>query len=244
MGIGAQPSAPTEPKSFLSDVLDVFNVLHEPDAVFTRVKERPRILAPWIVFSLAFIVISILTQPYQQAAMEAFKATLTPEQAARMGSRGTGGGVVGLVLTPAFVLLFFAIGAGLLWMGVSITGAQARFKTLLSVLAYSCVTYLLFAAVGIVVLTVRGKAAITGFADLRAPLGLDLLAPNVGLYLGTVLNGINPFAIWGVWLTGTGISITHGTSRGTAIFVTAFVYLIALLIIATPTLLLGLATRQ
>src|SRR6266571_3700824 len=117
----------------------------EPTAVFTRVKERPRILAPWIVFSLAFIVISILTQPYQQAAMEAFKATLTPEQAARMGNRGAGGGVVGLVLTPAFVLLFFAIGAGLLWIGVSITGAQARFKTLLSVLAYSCVTYLLFA---------------------------------------------------------------------------------------------------
>src|SRR5438128_2546149 len=137
MGMTAQPSAPAAPKSLLSDVLDVFNVLHEPTAVFTRVKERPRILAPWIVFSLAFIVISILTQPYQQAAMEAFKATLTPEQAARMGNRGAGGGVVGLVLTPAFVLLFFAIGAGLLWMGVSITGAQARFKTLLSVLAYS-----------------------------------------------------------------------------------------------------------
>ncbi|HEX9216865.1 MAG TPA: hypothetical protein VF864_07790, partial [Gemmatimonadales bacterium] len=106
MGMTAQPSAPAAPKSFLSDVLDVFNVLHEPTAVFTRVKERPRILAPWIVFSLAFIVISILTQPYQQAAMEAFKATLTPEQAARMGNRGAGGGVVGLVLTPAFVLLF------------------------------------------------------------------------------------------------------------------------------------------
>src|ERR1044071_7166051 len=102
-GISPQPSAPAEPKRFLSDVLDVFNVLHEPDAVFTRVKERARILAPWIVFSVAFIVISILTQPYQQAAMEAFKATLTLEQAARMGNRGAGGGVVGLVLTPAFV---------------------------------------------------------------------------------------------------------------------------------------------
>ena len=52
MGMTAQPSAPAAPKSLLSDVLDVFNVLHEPTAVFTRVKERPRILAPWIVFSL------------------------------------------------------------------------------------------------------------------------------------------------------------------------------------------------
>src|SRR5438034_131396 len=131
------------------------------------------------------------------------------------------------------------------WTSLTCCTSRTRFsRASRSAPAYSCVTYLLFASVGIVVLTVRGKAAITGFADLRAPLGLDLLAPNVGLYLGTVLNGINPFAIWGVWLTGTGISITHGTSRGTAIFVTAFVYLIALLIIATPTLLLGLATRQ
>src|SRR2546429_6551787 len=30
----------------------------------------------------------------------------------------------------------------------------------------------------------------------------------------SVLNGINPFSVWGVWLTGTGISITHGTPRG------------------------------
>jgi hypothetical protein len=132
----------------------------------------------------------------------------------------------------------------MLWMGVSVTGTHARFKTLLSVLARSCVTYLLFAAVGVVVLTVRGKAAVTGFADLRAPLGLDLLVPNLGLYLGTVLNGINPFSIWGVWLTGTGVAITHGLSRSTAIVVTAVVYFIGLLIIAVPTLLIGLATRQ
>jgi Yip1-like protein len=244
MGTTAQPAAPSHPRNLLADMLDVFNVLHEPAAVFTRIKERPRILAPWIVFSIALIVISILMRPYQQAAMDAFKATLTPAQATRMGSSGTGGGIVGLVLTPLGVLLFLGIGAGMLWIGVTLTGTQAQFKTLFSVLAYSCMTYLLFAVVGIAVLAVRGRASITSFADVRAPLGLDLLVPNASLYLGTVLNAINPFAIWGVWLTGTGVSITHGTSRGTSIFVTAVVYFIAILIIAAPTLLLGLATRQ
>ena len=243
MGITA-PVPATSEKSLFSDMLDVFNVLHDPVAVFNRIKERPRILAPWIVLSIAFVVITILTRPYQQAAMDAFKATLTPEQGARMGSSGTGGGVVGLVLTPVGVLAALAIGAGVLWMAVAITGAQARYKTVLSVLAYSCVTYVLFAVVGIVVLTVRGKQAVAGFADLRAPLGLDLLVPNAGLYLGTVLNGINPFSVWGVWLTGTGISITHGTSRGTAIAVTTGAFLVCLLIIAAPTLLLGLVTKQ
>ena len=243
MGITA-PVPATSEKSLFSDMLDVFNVLHDPVAVFNRIKERPRILAPWIVLSIVFVVITILTRPYQQAAMDAFKATLTPEQGARMGSSGTGGGVVGLVLTPVGVLAALAIGAGVLWMAVAITGAQAQYKTVLSVLAYSCVTYVLFAVVGIVVLTVRGKQAVAGFADLRAPLGLDLLVPNAGLYLGTVLNGINPFSVWGVWLTGTGISITHGTPRGTAIAVTTGAFLLCLLIIAAPTLLLGLVTKQ
>ncbi len=243
MGITAQTPV-TSQSSLISDMLDTFNVLHDPVAVFNRIKERPRILAPWIVLSIAFLVITILTRPYQQAAMDAFKATLTPEQAAKMGAGGTGGGVVGLVLTPVGVLAALAIGAGVLWMAVAITGAQARYKTVLSVLAYSCVTYVLFAVIGIVVLTVRGKQAIAGFADLRAPLGLDLLVPNAGLYLGTVLNGINPFSVWGVWLAGTGIAITHGTSRGTAIAVTAGAFLVCLLIIAAPTLLLGLVTKQ
>jgi hypothetical protein len=242
MSISTQPAASSE-STLLSDALDVFNVLHDPVGVFNRIKQRPRILAPWIVLSIAAIILGILTAPYQKAAMDVFKATLAPEQAARMGNRGSGG-VLGYVLTPAIVLLFLAIGSGFLWIGVSLTGTQAKFKTLLSVLAYAAVTYLLFAAVGIVVLTVRGQAAITGFADLRAPLGLDLLAPNVGLYAGAVLNGINPFSVWGVWLTGTGISITHGTSRGSSILATAVVYVICLLIMAAPTLFLGMMTKQ
>src|SRR2546425_8703009 len=159
MGITA-PAPATSEKSLFSDMLDVFNVLHDPIAVFNRIKERPRILAPWIVLSIAFVVITILTRPYQQAAMDAFKTTLSPEQAARMGSRGAGGGVVGLVLTPVGVLAALAIGAGVVWMAVAITGAQARYKTVFSVLAFSCVTYVLFAVIGIVVLTVRGKQAI------------------------------------------------------------------------------------
>jgi len=242
MGISAQPPATSE-KNLLSDMLDVFNVMHDPGAVFTRVKERARILGPWIVLSAAFIVITIFARPYQQAAMDAFKATLTPEQAARMGNRG-GGGVVGLILTPVILLVVVGIGAGALWLAVMITGAQAQYKKLYSVLAYSSITYILFAVVGIIVLTMRGKAAITGFADVRAPLGLDLLVPSAGVFLGTVLNGINPFSVWGVWLTGTGISITHGVSRGAAITVTAVAYLICLLLLSAPTLMLGMLTKQ
>src|SRR5256885_1165543 len=132
MGVTAQPSATPGTSSFLNDVLDVFNVLHDPLAVFNRIKQRPRILAPWLVLSAFFIISAILTRPYQQAAFEAFKASLTPEQIARMGNRGSGGGVMGLVLTPVIALAGLAICGGALSIGGALTGTQARFKTILS----------------------------------------------------------------------------------------------------------------
>jgi Yip1-like protein len=230
--------------SAVSAALDLFNVLHEPTAVFHRVNERPRVLIPWLGLGVLLILTAVLTQPFQAAAFEAFKSSLTPEQAARMGNRGAGGGPVGFVLYPVMVFIGVAAATGLLWIGVALTGSQGRYKTLLSVLTYACVTFVLFSVVSVLVLNVRGVQAVTGFQDLRAPLGLDLLVPGAGFYAGAVLNGINPFSIWGVWLTGTGIAVTHKTSRGTAIAVAAGAYLIMLLLVSLPALFAGMMTRQ
>src|SRR5438876_5083451 len=106
--LGADPTPSGEPVSAsiqtpstsgtgsaLGDALDLLNVLHEPTAVFNRINERPRVLIPWLVLGVFLIVLAILVQPYQSAAFEAFKATLTPEQVAKMGNRGAGGGAVG-----------------------------------------------------------------------------------------------------------------------------------------------------
>jgi hypothetical protein len=223
-------------------VLDVFNVLHEPTAVFTRLRERPRILAPWLVVSAFAIVLTLLTRPYQTAAMDALRATLPPEQAVRMGG---GNSLVGLLAVPLGTLIGLAIGAGLLWIGSALTGATgARYKTLMSVLAYSSITYVMFGAITLAVLMVRGVGAVGSFEDLRAPIGLDLLIPSAGLFLGTVLNAINPFSVWGVWMCGTGIAVTQGTSRTSGIVVTAVIYLVCLLLLSTPLLLLGMALKR
>ncbi len=228
----------------LSSALDLFNVLHEPAAVFRRVNERPRVLIPWLALGVLLIVMAVLTQPFQAAAFEAFKSSLTPEQAARMGNRGGGGGPVGFVLYPVMVFIGVAAATGLLWIGVALSGSQGRYKTLLSVLTYACVTYVLYSAVTVLVLKVRGVQAVTGFQDLRAPLGLDLLVPGAGFYSGAVLNGINPFSIWGVWLTGTGIAETHRTSRGGAIAIATGAFLIMLLLVSLPALFAGMMARQ
>jgi Yip1 domain len=237
MGMTAQPSAPTAARGFVGEVLDVFNVLFDPAAVFDRIKQKPTIIAPWVVISVLGAVMAILVQPYQHAAMEALKASLPAAQASRVNtSQGLLRAIIG---APILTILAGAAGAGLLWLGVMLTATQARYKTLMSVLMHSQITFILFQIITFVVLTMRGVGAVGGLADMRPPLGLDLLAPNAGYFLGAVLNGINPFSIWGVWLCGVGVSIAGGISRSTAILVTAVVYVICLALISAPLLFLS-----
>lgn len=240
--MGAAIDQPAVEQGAMGAVLDVFNVLHEPTAVFDRIKQKARILAPWLVISAFLMVFGFLMRPYQAAAMEALRASMPPEQAARMG--GGGQSLWGLLGVPVVFLLGLAVGAGLLALGVALTGAQARYKTLMSVLAYSCSTYVIFSAVTVAVLMTRGAGQVVDFTDLRAPIGLDLLAPGASLFLGAVLNGINPVSVWGVWLSGTGIAVTHGTSRVTGIVVTAFAYVVCLAIQSAPLIFLSMALRQ
>ncbi|MGH7673763.1 MAG: hypothetical protein ACREMV_00710, partial [Gemmatimonadales bacterium] len=107
------------------------------------------------------------------------------------------------------------------------------------VLSHSYVTFVLFSVVAALVLMMRGVASVSGMQDLRPALGLDLLAPNAGPFLGAFLNGINPFSIWGVWLTGVGVSVTHRTTRGTGIMAAAIAFLIGLAIASALQMLQG-----
>ena len=242
MGAGmGQPPVQPAGQSVMGVVLDSFNVLHEPTAVFARVKERPRILVPWLVISVFLMAFGYFFQPFQAAAMETFKASLPPEQAARMGG---GNSLWGLLIVPVFFLIGLAIASGILSLGVAITGTPVKYKTLMSVLAYSCSTYAISSIVVIAVLMTRGVSQVADFGDLRAPIGLDVLAPGAGLYLGAVLNAINPFAVWGVWLVGTGMSVTHGMSRATGIVITSVAYVFCLFLQFIPLLFLAMAVKR
>lgn len=222
-------------------VLDLLNVLHEPTAVFGRVKEKPRILAPYVVLAVLITIVAVLSLPFQAAAMDIVRNALPPEQQARVAAPSA---IKTIIQTPIVFFIGLLIGAGLLWIGCLMTGAQAKYKTLLSVLTYSYVTYVIFSIVVFIVLSMRGASSVTSFADLRAPVGLDLLAPGVGLATGFLLNGINPFSIWGVYLCGTGISVTTGASKAASFTVTIFIFLIGLLLQTIPFLLLGMVAKQ
>jgi hypothetical protein len=215
----------------MNAVLDLFNVLHEPTPVFERLREKPRWLVPLLINIALLMVLTFVLRPYYIAAFQGMAGSMPPEQAARMPSPQTQA-MFGVIFTPLVVFLGVLAGAGLLWVAGALSGAEARYNLMLSVLSHTYVTFVLYSIVAALVLMVRGVESVSGMDDLRPALGLDLVAPEAGRFLGAFLNGINPFSIWGVWLTGVGVSVTHRTSRGTGMTVAAIAYLIALAISA------------
>jgi hypothetical protein len=216
-------------------LLDLVNVLYEPGAVFGRVKAKPRFLIPFLGLAALMLTIAFTMKPFFAAGLQAGAAEaasrLTPEQAARMPSAATQATFV-VVFTPIIVLLSVLIGAGLMWVTVSLTGSESKFKSLLSVLTYSYVTYVVFSIVTSVVLHLRGVESVASMADVRAQLGLDLLAPNAGKFLSAFLGGINPFSVWGVWMTGTGIAVTAGASKNAGYVAAGIAYVVGLLLLS------------
>src|SRR3989442_7446874 len=60
----------------MSAVLDLVRVLFEPTAVFERVREKPKFLAPYLALAAVQLVIGFLQLPYIRAAMAAQIATM------------------------------------------------------------------------------------------------------------------------------------------------------------------------
>jgi hypothetical protein len=210
-------------------ILDLGRVLFEPTAVFERVREKPRFLTPFLGLAVMIAVCGVLQLPYIKAAMTAQFAQM-PNLPPGTTERALSFAPIGVVIGPIAYALILLINALMLWVLVSVIGGEAKFTTLLSVTTYASISYILLTLVGLVVLKMRGTEQIASMQDLQPALGLDLLAPGAkGLALA-FLRGINPFTLYGVFLTATGISVTHKTAKSVAYTAAAVQLLITLLV--------------
>src|SRR5437879_10424774 len=142
-------------------ILDLVRVLFEPTAVFERVREKPRFLAPFLALAVITILIGTLQLPFIRAGMTAqFAQTpnMTPEQQ-QMAMRFA---PIGLVVGPIFYGLFLVLGAGLLCVTVAILGGEAKFATLLSVATYASLSYALLQEIGRASCRERGETLVVG----------------------------------------------------------------------------------
>ncbi|MGH7699847.1 MAG: YIP1 family protein [Gemmatimonadales bacterium] len=219
----------------MNAVLDLFRVLWEPGAVFERARERPRVLVPLLVIIGLSVALGLLAMPYVRAGMAAVMAQ-RPQGAGAAPDPGTLA-MFQFIGTAVFLPIYAFLGAGVLWIVVSLFGEQGSYRHLLSVVTYAMILYILQVAAGVVVLALRGVESITSPQDLQPAFGLDLVFTGATGYLGAVLKGINVFSIWGVVVQGIGITKTHNTSRETGYAAAAVAFVIILLVVSLFALL-------
>lgn len=209
-------------------LLDLVKVLYEPEAVFQRVREKSAFLMPFIGLSIIGIIIGAINLPFTKIAMQ---AQMQASGAPAGGPDPSSFAAIGLAFVPIIFALIFVIGGFLLWVLVSLTGGDAKFRTLLSVATYCSVpSIVLLSIVGAIVLQIQGGQGITSQMDLQPAVGLDLLAPGTKGFVGAVLKGINPFSIWGLVLTAIGVSTTHALPKSSGYIVAGVSFVIGLLI--------------
>jgi membrane protein, antimicrobial resistance system len=207
-------------------LMDLVKVLFEPTAVFERVREKPSFLMPFIGLSIVQMIVTALNLPFVKAMMQA-----------RMASAPAGApdpskfAVIGILTAPIGIALILVILGFVLWVLVSIMGGEAKFRTLMSVAAYSAVpSVVLLNLIGSLILRLKGVESVTSPMDMQPAVGLDLLMPGATGFLGAVLKGINPFSIWALVLTAIGVSTTHKLSKGTGYAVATISFLLGLML--------------
>jgi len=213
----------------MNAVLDLFRVLFEPATVFGRVREKPRFLAPFLALAVITVVIGVVQLPFVKAAMTA-QFTQTPNMTPEQAQTALKFAPIGVVIAPIIYCLFLLLNAFILWICVSVFGGEGKFGTLLSVTTYVSISYTLLQVVGVIVLMMRGTGGIASMVDLQPAVGLDLLAPDAKGFVLALLRGINPFTLYGLFLTSVGVAVTHQTSKATAYTAATIQFLIALLL--------------
>jgi len=232
MGSGIQ-QPPVEQGGAGNAFLDTLKVLFEPTAVFERVRARPSFFAPFLTIIAVQCVLFVVNLPYLKVALQA--------QMASAGAAAQARPVPGTAVLAVFGLLGVVIVLGIilvvtglfLWVLASVLGGgEAKFSTMLSVAAYSAIpSAILLSVIGTIVLHLQGTGQLTSPQDMQPALGLDLLAPGAKGFVGAVFKGINPFSIWGVVITATGVSTTQRMSKSNGYTVAVISFVISLLIV-------------
>ncbi len=227
-----QTPAATSYTPFVTDFMRLVRVLYSPSAVFEEQQARPTWFLPWLVIMILCIAISFWELPYSQRAMElAIQAIPNAPQLsdAQMHSRA----MIGMVFLPVVFLILALLGAGILYLAVSVAGGRARFRGMLSVTVFTQVMIPITLVLQGIILRMRGAPsdAITSVADAQPALGLNVLVSgNASHFMFTLLGGIGPLPLWGLFITAVGIQRLEGVKKSTAWTAAITSFVIVLLI--------------
>ena len=184
----------------------IFKVFYEPTAFFTKLKNNPKVLVPYLALAVLLIIFFVMTGDllvnFSMKAMQERAASGTP-----MPSRGMMwgstviGGTIAMLIAPLLIALLAML------FGNFIMGGAARFKQLLSFVLYGEIIYGLGMVVNGILMVLKNSM----FVSLSA--GVLMSNPNPQSWVYALLTKISIFYIWELIALGIGLSVLYGFSR-------------------------------
>jgi hypothetical protein len=222
----AQPATTESGGSGLS-LRGLVQVFYAPGEFFAQLRERPRVLVPWLAIIIGMFLFGLATWQYSARISIEFMQSLVDKGVIPASQippletlkwRTIGGNVINPLLAPLL------IGGLAILIGNFIMGGSARFKQILAVTLYAEFLY----TVGNLIHIPLIYAADSMTASLS--LAAILSDPNVTSPLFHVLARISVFYIWEIIVFGIGLSAVYGFSRNKG-------YVLSVLSIGIPSLI-------
>ena len=218
------------------DLGAAWTVLVRPRDTFRRLRARSPVLAPWIVGSALAVGLTALTLSVSQRAAVHLAAELdTPELAEDMQQGLRRLGWVSVAGAPAGLIAQWALVSLVLWAPASLATARARYRVVLSVVAYSALPGLFGRAVDLGVAWTQGPEFGPDLVPvLSSATSLGALFPAVqGAWPAALLDHLTVFGIWGLvlWIVGLSAALDLGVKR--AALVAAPVWTLMLVLAAS-----------
>lgn len=111
----------------MGGLLDLFTILYDPQAVFARVKEKPRCWGPFLGLAVLQVAIAALMMPYTRAVMQ----TMARAQGSS-AAPPSWAPLIGVVGAPIGLAIGLLVAAAILWMLVSVLAGEGSFRHLLA----------------------------------------------------------------------------------------------------------------
>ena len=212
------PDLPLEPReSFADDLAGMGSYFIDPEGAAKRATHKWFWLGPLIVVSIVAIITQLVRLPITQQVMETMAPPngMSDAQWAKQSQISLAFQHVFVWLSPVVVAIFYLIETGILLAMASILAGNAKFRTILNIVAGCSLIASLEAIASVVVL--KMKAPVSTIAELKPPLGLDIfLSEGSNKFLMGFLSYFTVFNIWYVVMMILVLSAALRISKGKA----------------------------
>jgi len=219
-------------------------VVHSPETAFARDLTGPSYLVPLCFLGLVALGITAIQLPMQlewlRFQLDAAGAPAAHAAASLERVRGTAG--ISLSLAPVLLVLRCSILALMLWLTTGLFLLEVGFARMLGIVAYSYLAIMGRDAVILLIVFLRGSAALQSSEGLNVAIGLNLMFPSLALPWSALAANINIFEAWFVMLLVIGIAGAAGIRWSRALAIVLPTWIIAVLT-QFGFVLLGLAMK-